>query len=459
MSLSTGSVALCFFQVNWTGREAPRLVAPGALARALMPRLAALGGTLVCEYQPQPSVQVWRRPGFGDPTWSVRVVALVRVQRSTPDTDDAFDGAFPEAVVELGVPASAVRPPPQGPFPFAYLEEPFAGPEALAHAATASAQRGTGSASPDRYQPNFTVSMLARLHATTLRPGQEGFVAASCIVAPRPAPAAPRGQSQAPSPGAIGARATAPAPNAATDRTGGRAFLQGLEGLGTQARDRAIVAAITAGQVPSHLRTWVDLDMSGTDRDGVRHTATLRVRPDYLAVGTDEDWVYVPLLPVNAQRLLDAQGAMLPTRKMVQAIWNQARIKYTPRSRTTRRGVGRDSLTFVLEQNELVQAQRAGRSPAVLAASAKKDIVISTALPRRPGMMAIWGWVKANGRPIQSLFLGHSLNYRDYSHGVRGISRTMRLDGREVDVATVLRDPVLATLLSDEGRFVGNPSY
>ena len=112
----------------------------------------------------------------------------------------------------------------------------------------------------------------------------------------------------------------------------------------------------------------------------------------------------------------------------------------------------------MIEQNQAVATERGARNPALLSASAKKDIVISPGLPRHPGMMAIWGWVRADGTPIQGLFFGHSRGYRDYSHGVRVVSGRMVLDGRPVNTADVLRDAVLAPLLSDEGRFV-TPSY
>ena len=45
------------------------------------------------------------------------------------------------------------------------------------------------------------------------------------------------------------------------------------------------------------------------------------VAPDYLAVGTDEDYLLTPMTPMIAQRIADRLGCTLPTRKMVDDIY------------------------------------------------------------------------------------------------------------------------------------------
>ncbi len=55
------------------------------------------------------------------------------------------------------------------------------------------------------------------------------------------------------------------------------------------------------------------------------------------------------------------------------------------------------------------------------------------------------------GEPIQPLYTGHVDRYVDYSHGVRLVAREMKIDGRRTTLSQVLSDPVLHSLLSDEG--------
>ena len=68
-----------------------------------------------------------------------------------------------------------------------------------------------------------------------------------------------------------------------------------------------------------------------------------------------------------------------------------------------------------------------------------------------PGKVAIYGWHRAVGRPIQPLYTGHTAAWVDYSHGVRLVRRRMMVNGRAKTVDEVLADPNLAGLLSREG--------
>jgi hypothetical protein len=101
----------------------------------------------------------------------------------------------------------------------------------------------------------------------------------------------------------------------------------------------------------------------------------------------------------------------------------------------------------------MVRAQRqaAAAQPAVLTAGHKKDLVITRQLWSTPGRVAIYGWHRSDGKPIQSLSTVHGARYADYSHGVRLVSQTLFVDGRPARLLDVLADPQLGPLLSDEG--------
>ena len=86
-----------------------------------------------------------------------------------------------------------------------------------------------------------------------------------------------------------------------------------------------------------------------------------------------------------------------------------------------------------------------------LVAGHKKDVVLTALLGSRPGKVAIYGWHRLDGKPIQPLYTGHTDRWVDYSHGIRLVSRAVLIDGEERDMAEVLRDTALAGILSDEG--------
>jgi len=69
--------------------------------------------------------------------------------------------------------------------------------------------------------------------------------------------------------------------------------------------------------------------------------------------------------------------------------------------------------------------------------------------------VAIYGWHWPWGSPIQPLSTVHGARYADYSHGVRLVSETVLIDDEPRQISTVLEDPDLAGLLSDEGVLKG----
>lgn len=239
----------------------------------------------------------------------------------------------------------------------------------------------------------------------------------------------------------------APIPPRPSGAMGGAAFLESVQGLDREAREAAILGELRRGNIPDFLRRLVPLTVEATVLDGTRHTATFEVMPDYLAIGSDDDWVRMPMNPHTAQAFCDAFGFVLPTRKMALDIWRQSALKLTPQPLTRER----ESPATFLEHHRLIEEQRAGRKPGELVAGIKKDVVVTNRLQERPNRVAIYGWHYPNGEPIQPLTIVHVDWYVDYSHGVRPVQKSIRVDGVDLPYQEVLRDPHLHPLLSDEG--------
>jgi hypothetical protein len=111
------------------------------------------------------------------------------------------------------------------------------------------------------------------------------------------------------------------------------------------------------------------------------------------------------------------------------------------------------STDYVLRHTNLVGLQR-GLHPeplGALTAGDKKDLVLTEELWRSPGRVAIYGWHKLTGTPIQPLSTVHGARYVDYSHGLRLISNTVYVNGAVRSMEDVLADPQLAPILSREG--------
>ena len=97
------------------------------------------------------------------------------------------------------------------------------------------------------------------------------------------------------------------------------------------------------------------------------------------------------------------------------------------------------------------QARTLGVTRGTLVAGHKKDVVISNLLARTPGRIAIYGWHRPGGAPIQPLSTVHGACYEDYSHGIRLMSDVAWQEGTFRPIREILQDPAAVAVLSDEG--------
>ncbi|MDE3029032.1 MAG: hypothetical protein KGH84_11600, partial [Paracoccaceae bacterium] len=68
-----------------------------------------------------------------------------------------------------------------------------------------------------------------------------------------------------------------------------------------------------------------------------------------------------------------------------------------------------------------------------------------------PGKVAIYGWQRTNGLPIQPLSTVHGAFYADYSHGIRLVSNTAFVNGKPHPLSDIFQDSGLAQIISAEG--------
>lgn len=232
----------------------------------------------------------------------------------------------------------------------------------------------------------------------------------------------------------------------AANAMGGKMFSDTIADLPPKAREAAIVAEIIGGNIPDFSRKFVPITVKVGG-----HTCVIEVMSDYLAVGSDDDFVRMPMTPASATAIAKAFGCTLPTRKMVNDIYEQAEVKLEPKPLTEQREAVR---TFV-QHNQIIEQQRVGTQPPArlgqLSAGHKKDIVITPRLKEKPNKVAIYGWQKPDGKPIQPLYVGHADYYVDYSHGVRLIKREVLVDGVARDIFDLLKNAELCGVVSDEG--------
>ncbi|MFN3408556.1 MAG: immunoglobulin domain-containing protein [Limisphaerales bacterium] len=249
--------------------------------------------------------------------------------------------------------------------------------------------------------------------------------------------------------GSLGAQTLSLPPRAGDAPTGSQ-LTNVLWQLPLAERERWLYAQVISGNVPGWLRALRPVTVtSGTN------TATYHVTPDYLAVGSDSDYLLAPMTPVLAQRLADRLGCTLPTRRMVNQIWTNAAVKLTPQPIAP--GPEMTTVPVFATHNQLVRTQRDtftnAHPPGALVVGHKKDVILSNELTNRPPppRVILYGWHYPDGSVIQPLSAVHEETYADYSHGIRLVQMSLTVNGAANTVTNVLASPTLAGLLSDEG--------
>ncbi len=226
-------------------------------------------------------------------------------------------------------------------------------------------------------------------------------------------------------------------------------------------RENEIYAQVMSGNVPAFQRNLIAVTNSQTISSTL-YTYTYYVLPDYLAIGCDSNYFLCPMTPLLAQRIADATGCTLPTRKMVNQIWTAATLHLAPR--TIPPSAQMTTIPVMLRHSDTVWQQRypvlSTHPLGELVGGDKKDVVISNIIYGypAPGRVVIYGWHYTSGTAIQPLYNGHEDTYADYSHGIRLVQMNMLVNGVSTTVSSVLQSASLNSLLSDEGT-IAVPRY
>ncbi len=234
----------------------------------------------------------------------------------------------------------------------------------------------------------------------------------------------------------------------------GNQFATSVASLALAEREERIVREILSGNVPNYLRRLSPVPIEVTNAGSIA-SGIVYVTSDYLSIGSDGDAILMPMSPGSAQRIANALDCSLPTRRLVDAIHRAAPLKLFPSPIAPSPAM--TAVPVFVTHNEIVWKHRARLlstyPPGTLVAGHKKDLVITPKLLRQPDKVAIYGWHNPDGEPIQPLYLGHSATWVDYSQCARLVWNQMLLNGKRVDLVSVLKDAAVTGLLSDEGPF------
>ncbi|WP_437623372.1 N-acetylmuramoyl-L-alanine amidase [Sorangium sp. So ce1151] len=205
------------------------------------------------------------------------------------------------------------------------------------------------------------------------------------------------------------------------------------------AREAAILEAVRLGR--NDPIRWTTVRVA--DRS---HVLELELPEDALKI----EGVRVNVTARTAQQLADVLGCLLPTPRIVALAHQQASALVYVGPRTPDATMA-TTATMVARSRD-IDAAIAGQA-GLVSQGAWKHWVLSTGATAQRA--ANFGWYRSNGRPWQSLGHAHNLGHTDYSQAWQCPRRQCRLDGRDADLAEVLRDQLLAPLVSWDGPVQG----
>jgi len=229
----------------------------------------------------------------------------------------------------------------------------------------------------------------------------------------------------------------------------GTAFYHQAAAMKWEARDSFVLAQAAVGNIPDFLKKFIPVKIEAFDSVSKRKLeAVFYVAPDYLSIGSNDDWARINITPKAAQKIADSFNCFLPTRKMVDAIYAAAKVKLEP----VPMYAYRDSTPTMWQHHLIIEGQRKGRKG--LIAGIQKDVVISGKIltDNKPDRVAIYGWHKLDGKPIQPLYTGHIYWWVDYSQGIRLVYRKIKVNNQWMDYTDVLKDATLQKLICDESN-------
>ena len=216
-------------------------------------------------------------------------------------------------------------------------------------------------------------------------------------------------------------------------------------------REKNILQAFLDGQIPNFLRNFAPVEVT----DG-KNKITYLTFKDFLSIGTDEDYVRMPMSAKTAQTIADQYDCTLITKKMSKDIWESAINQLEPIPWGPPYDASMYSTYRYNEHNNRINNQitKLDLNKFDFVAGHKKDVVISNHLaPNNPNKkVCIYGWFHLNGEPIQGEnYFSHELTYQDYAHGIRLVCNDVIVNDEPYKIQEVFIDKNLCNLLNDSG--------
>ena len=227
----------------------------------------------------------------------------------------------------------------------------------------------------------------------------------------------------------------------------GAAFYKQAATMQWKQRDSLVIIWWEEKHYPVWLQKFSRITINGVDAVSSKDVRiNAYVSQDYFSLGNSNEWARICLTPMAAAIIAKSWHCVLPTTKIVDDIYHQSKVRLDP----VPMFAFRDSTPTMWHHHLIIEGQRKGKPG--LIAGIKKDVVQTPKLKEqgKENKVAIYGWHKLDGKPIQPLYTGHINWYVDYSHGIRLLYETIYVNGKRMLFSNAIKDEGLHHLLCNE---------
>jgi hypothetical protein len=223
-----------------------------------------------------------------------------------------------------------------------------------------------------------------------------------------------------------------------------------VEASNEHARHRLVLEQIAEQNMPDSWDDWVTVTVTG--RKGA--VVEFEVSPHGLRIGTDQDWVEVPLDGPHSAAAAEILGVRLATAWMVDEIYDAARsegrvvhyfaatqiansLGYADWNPNAPDGEKMRSPEFFEQRSLLLRKwlREHEVDDSTLASGYFKSVVPPIDGVTRKGGLEMIGGHDSIGEPIQPLSGGfHVRTFFDYSQNIRFVKALLRVDGRPMTI-------------------------
>jgi hypothetical protein len=241
------------------------------------------------------------------------------------------------------------------------------------------------------------------------------------------------------------------------------------------ARHRLVLEQVAEHNMPDSWDDWATVTVKGRKGSVVE----FEVSPHGLRIGTDEDWVEIPLDGPHSAAAAEILGLHLATAWMVDQIYEAARSKgrvvhyyaatqiakslgYSDWNPNDPDGVKMRSIEFFKQRSELLRDQLRQQKvdDSALASGYFKSVVPPIDGVTRSGGLEMIGGYNTAGERIQPLSGGfHERTFFDYSQNLRLAKGVLRVDGRPMTMGEFFGSVKYALEFGFRRSSVPTPAY